>query len=201
MSDSLPPQRLYSPWNSPGQNTRLGSLPLLEGIFKTQGSNPGLQHCRWIPYQLSRREVQEYWSGQPIPSPEDLPDLGIKAGYPALQANSLSTKISEKSSGEEPSCRCRRLKRCGFNPWVGKIPWSRKWQPTPEFLPGESHGRRSLAGYSLWGCTESDTTELLPFCFLFSIDRIYALVTRLFASPSLLSCLFPIFMYSVLVYE
>ena len=56
-------------------------------------------------------------------------------------------------------------------------------------------------GYSLWGCTESDTTELLPFCFLFSIDRIYALVTRLFASPSLLSCLFPIFMYSVLVYE
>ena len=37
----------------------------------------------------------------------------------------------------------------GFDPWVGKIPWSRKWQPTP-FLPGEFHGQRSLAGYSLW---------------------------------------------------
>ena len=39
----------------------------------------------------------------------------------------------------------------GFNPWVGKIPWRRKWQPTPVFLPGESHGQRSLAGYSPWG--------------------------------------------------
>ena len=35
----------------------------------------------------------------------------------------------------------------GFNPWVGKIPWSKKWQPAPVFLPGESHGQRSLAGY------------------------------------------------------
>ena len=43
------------------------------------------------------------------------------------------------------------LKRQGFNPWVWKIPWSRKWQPTPVFLPGESHGQRSLAGYSPWG--------------------------------------------------
>ena len=43
---------------------------------------------------------------------------------------------------------CRRL---GFGPWVGKIPWRRKWQPTPVLLPGESHGRRSLVGYSPWG--------------------------------------------------
>ena len=40
--------------------------------------------------------------------------------------------------------------RPGFNPWVGKIPWRRKWQPTPVFLPGESHGQRSLAGYIPW---------------------------------------------------
>ena len=45
--------------------------------------------------------------------------------------------------------------------WVGKIPWRRKWQPTPLFLPGEFHGQRSLAGYSSWGCKESDTTEQL----------------------------------------
>jgi len=38
-----------------------------------------------------------------------------------------------------------------FNPWVGKIPWKRKWQPTPVILPGKSHGQRSLAGYSPWG--------------------------------------------------
>ena len=45
-----------------------------------------------------------------------------------------------------------------FNSWVGKIPWRRKWQPTPVFLPGESHGRRSLADCSPWGRQESDTT-------------------------------------------
>ena len=48
-----------------------------------------------------------------------------------------------------------------LNPWVGKIPWRRKWQPTPVFLPGESHGQRSLVGYNPWGCKESDTTEQL----------------------------------------
>ena len=48
-------------------------------------------------------------------------------------------------SGKEPNCQCRR---CGFYLWVGKIPWRRKWQPTPVFLPGEYHGQRSLEGYS-----------------------------------------------------
>ena len=46
-----------------------------------------------------------------------------------------------------------------FNPCVGKIPQRWKWQPTPVFLPGKSHGQRSLAGYSPWGCKELDTTE------------------------------------------
>ena len=55
MSDSLWPHGLYSPWNSPGQNTGVGSLSLLQGIFPTQGSNPGLPHCRQILYQLSHR--------------------------------------------------------------------------------------------------------------------------------------------------
>ena len=50
-------------------------------------------------------------------------------------------------------------KRTGFHPWVGKIPWRRAWQPTPVFLTGESHGQRSLAGYSPQGRRESDTTE------------------------------------------
>ena len=53
VSDSLWPHGLYSPWNSPGQNTGVGSLSLLQGIFPTQGLNPGLLHCRWILYQLS----------------------------------------------------------------------------------------------------------------------------------------------------
>ena len=53
VSDSLQPHELYSPWNSPGQNTGVGSLSLLRGIFPTQGSNPGLPHCRQILYELS----------------------------------------------------------------------------------------------------------------------------------------------------
>ena len=54
--------------------------------------------------------------------------------------------------GKEFACQCRRHKRFGFNPWFGKIPWRRQWQPTPVFLPGESHGQRSLVGYSPYGC-------------------------------------------------
>ena len=51
--------------------------------------------------------------------------------------------------------------RLSFDPWVGKIPWRRVWQPTAVFLPGESHGQRSLAGYRPWGRKESDRTECL----------------------------------------
>ena len=47
----------------------------------------------------------------------------------------------------------------GFDPWAGEIPWRREWQPTPVFLTRESHGQRSLAGYSPWGHKESDTAE------------------------------------------
>ena len=63
------------------------------------------------------------------------------------------------TSRKELACQWRRRKRCGFDPWIRKIPWRRAWQPTSVFLPGESHGHRSLAGYSSWGHTESDMTE------------------------------------------
>ena len=58
-SDSLLPHGLYSPLNSPGQNTGVGSLSLLQGIFPTQGSNPGLPHCKWILYQLSYQGISD----------------------------------------------------------------------------------------------------------------------------------------------
>ena len=62
-------------------------------------------------------------------------------------------------SGKEPACQYRRHKRCVFDSWVWKIPCRKAWQPTQVFLPGESHGQRSLAGYSPWGHKESDMTE------------------------------------------
>ena len=61
------------------------------------------------------------------------------------------------ASGKEPTCRSCRRRR--FDPCVGEIPWRRAGQPTLVFLPGESHGQRSLVGYSPWGRKESDTTE------------------------------------------
>ena len=53
--------------------------------------------------------------------------------------------------GKEPACQCRSPKRCRFNPWVRKIPWRRKWQPTPVFLPRKFHGQKSLVGYKSMG--------------------------------------------------
>ena len=67
--------------------------------------------------------------------------------------------FSGSPSSKEPACKGRRQKRRRFNPWVGKIPWRRAWQPTPVLLPGESHGQRSLAGYSARGHEKLDTTN------------------------------------------
>ena len=59
-------------------------------------------------------------------------------------------------SGKESTCQCRRRKKYMFDPWVGTIPWSRKWQPTPVLLPGKSHGQRSLAGCNPWDHKDLD---------------------------------------------
>ena len=78
------------------------------------------------------------------------------AKYLSLLFNKLS-----RLSRWLPWWLCLQCGSSGFAPWLGKIPWRRKWQPTPVFLPGESHGQRSVAGYSPWDCKESDTTERL----------------------------------------
>ena len=61
--------------------------------------------------------------------------------------------------GKESTCQCRRRRSHGFDPWVRKTPWRRKWQPTLVFLLEKSHGQRSLMGYSPRGHEESDTTD------------------------------------------
>ena len=68
-----------------------------------------------------------------------------KIGF--CERKTLAYEHGRGASGKEPTCPWRRHKRPGFDPWVGKIPWRRAWQPTPVFFPGESHGQRSLAGY------------------------------------------------------
>ena len=92
------PYRLYSPWNSPGQNTGVGSLSLLQGIFPTQGSNPGLPHCRWILYQLSHKGSPRIleWVAYPFSSRSSQPRS--QTGVSSLQVDSLPTELS----GEPP---------------------------------------------------------------------------------------------------
>ena len=63
----------------------------------------------------------------------------------------LEQSFPGSMSGKEPVWQCRRLKRCGFHPWIRKLPWRRWWQPTPVFLPGESHGQRRPGGLQSLG--------------------------------------------------
>ena len=64
----------------------------------------------------------------------------------ALSKFTLKWGSLRDASGKEPACQCRRHKRCRLDPWAGKIPWRRKWQPTPAFLPGASYGKRREPG-------------------------------------------------------
>ena len=72
---------------------------------------------------------------------------GLK--LPGLCLGFITYWLPRWHNGKESACQCRRCKRCRFSPWVGKILWRRKWQPTPVFLPGK--GKRNLAGCHPWG--------------------------------------------------
>ena len=93
VSDSLRPHGLYSSWNPSGQNTGVGRLSLLQGIFPTQGLNPGLPHCRQILYQLSHKG--------------SVPSVGISKYWASIVAQQYRI--------------CLQCRRCEFDPWVSKI--------------------------------------------------------------------------------
>ena len=86
-----------------------------------------------------------------------------------------------------------------FDPWVRKIPWRRKWQPTSVLFPGKYHRRRILVGYSPWGCKESDMTEWLHFLSLFSLGHTLPLptnITKFFLNEIILSWVISHFAHS-----
>ena len=86
--------------------------------------------------------VQETWDQS----------LGQGGSLEKIATYSSLLSTSQVASGKESTGQCRRHKRPGLDPRMGKIPWSGKWHPTPVFLPGKFHGQRSLAGPSPWGC-------------------------------------------------
>ena len=103
MSDSVRPHRqqptrLPSPWDSLGKNTGVGSLSLLQGISPTQGSNPGLPHCRWILYQLSHKGNSRILEWVAYSSTVDLPDPGIELGSPALRSRKCAYQAPASTS-------------------------------------------------------------------------------------------------------
>ena len=96
MSDSLWPHGLYSPLNSPGQDTGVSSLSLLQGIFPTQGLNPGLLPCRWILYQLSHKGSPRILQWAAYPFSRGSPRPRIQTGISCIAGRFLTTwAISE----------------------------------------------------------------------------------------------------------
>ena len=142
-----------------GKNTGVGCHFLLQGIFLTQESNPGLPHCRQIFYEVVCTLFSVILKCA----------LGIFQVVLLVMEKAMSTHSSTLAWNipwtEEPG----RLQSMGSlrvgHDWVMSLalftfmPGRRKWQLTPVFLPGESQGRGSLMGCHLWGRTESDTTE------------------------------------------
>ena len=132
---------------------------LLQRIFLIQGSNPGLLHCRQTLYHLSHQgslkgKLGLFLMGRAMLS-KSLIQFSIDGRdcVPSLLFDLRPNYGGGNEDNGDPGGRP------GFEPWVEKIPWRRKWQSTPVLLPGKSHGQRSLVGYSLWGRKELGTTE------------------------------------------
>ena len=94
-------------------------------------------HTVWFHLTRSFKNRKQIWGDK---AEECLPSEWTQLHF------GLSTWLS----GKESTCQCKRHRRRGFDPWVRKMPWRRKWPPTPVFLPGKPHGQSSLAGYSPW---------------------------------------------------
>ena len=136
--------------------------------------------CRHVGFRSHSTRAQQLWSlGMAAPQPVEsswakgrthVPCIGrrLLIHSPTREDLFCVFEVSSSMNGlprwlsvKESACQFRRRRSPEFDPQVGKISWRSVWQPTPVFLPGESHGQRSLAGYSPWGHRESDTTQRL----------------------------------------
>ena len=147
VSDSLRPHGLFIPWNSPGQNTGVGSLSLLQGILSAQVSNPGLPHCRQIHYQLSHKG-----SGQSYQS-----NIWASETPVLWPPHAKSWLIGKDSDGgrdwgqEEKGTTADEM--AGWHLWLDGH--------ESQWTLGVGDGQGGLVCCNSWGCKESDTTEWL----------------------------------------
>ena len=141
MSDSWRPHGLYSPWNSPGQNTGVGSLSLYQGIFPTQGSNPGLPHCRWILYQLSHKGGPRTleWVACPFSSGSSRPrnQTGISCIADGFFTNwAIREALEENFFGGELFKWGNLQHEGGMATHFIILTWRLSWREEPGGLPG-----------------------------------------------------------------
>ena len=160
MSDSVRPHRrqparLRHPWDSPGKNTGVGCHFLLQCMKVKSESEVTRVRLLATPWTAAYQappsmglSKQEYWSGVPLPSL-------ILFCYSEI----MISKRCQMSTKQLILLETSNDSHAGGSGSIRKIPWMRKWHPTPVLLPGKSHGQRSLVGCSPWGREESDTTE------------------------------------------
>ena len=129
------------------------------GSIPGSGRSPGEGHCKPLQYSCRENPVDRgaWWATvhRVAKSQTRLKQLSIHT------PNNCTWGLPRWLRGKESACQVMICRRRGFNPWVRKIPWRRKWQPTPVFLLEKSHGWRRLAAYSPWNHEELDTTEQL----------------------------------------
>ena len=132
---SSPPQK-FSTLSPPVCTPRVGPACVLWSVLPFLAVSPGIHHVLVISYR--QMPVLGGWHhAEPGTQQTGAPPLGTRGTCPQL--GTLSQSHYNWLSGKESTCQHRRLKRHRFNSWVRKIPWRRKWQPTPAFLPGDSH--------------------------------------------------------------
>ena len=137
------PTRLPCPWDFPGKNTGVGCHFLLQ-CMKVKSESEVAQSCPTLsdPMDCSHpgSSIHGIFQARVL-------EWGAIAFSALKHYFTRVFGFRGGASGKGPSSKCRRYKKYVFDPWVGMIPWRRTWQPTPVFLPGESHGQKSLAGY------------------------------------------------------
>ena len=144
-------------WKIPWAEEPGGLLVTLSRVTKSQTRLSDFTftfHFHTLEKEMATHFSVLAWRIPGTREPGGLPSLGshrVGHDWSDLAAARVQKSFPGGASSKESACQCRKHKRPGFCPWVGKIPWRRAWQPTPLFLPGKFHGQ-SLPGYSPLGC-------------------------------------------------
>ena len=150
MSDSLWPHGLYSPWNSPGQNTGVGSLSLLQGIFPTQGSNPGLPHCGQILYLLSHKGSPRIlqWVAYPFSRGSSQPRTWTRVSCIASRFFT-NWAMREAQLFRLIGKRLQLLQKGGVSLWLTNLAETQNW-PILSGCPLCRENRWSFSKWAIW---------------------------------------------------